>query len=89
MPKVIIPIAIVVIVIIIYNYFSFSKLKKQGEKFNELQSQLKEGQTVLTASGIYGKIIRLKEQYCEIEISKNVVVKIERFSIRRIIEEKD
>ena len=71
----------------LYYYTSFQRFKKQGEQFNKLQGELRTGDTVLTTGGIYGKIVALTDRECQLEIAKDVVIRIERFAIRSVVKE--
>ncbi len=54
--------------------------KKQKEHSAMLQS-LKEGDSVLTTGGIYGKIKKIKEDVITVQIADNVRVKVDRKSV--------
>ena len=51
-----------------------------------LQSQIQEGDEVLTTSGIYGRITRLGEADAELEIAPGTVIHIARGAIGQRIE---
>jgi preprotein translocase subunit YajC len=51
-----------------------------------LQSQIKEGDEVLTTSGIYGRIARLSEADADLEIAPGTVIHIARGAIGQRIE---
>ena len=51
-----------------------------------LQSQIQEGDEVLTTSGIYGRITRLGEADAELEIAPGTVIHIARAAIGQRIE---
>jgi preprotein translocase subunit YajC len=52
----------------------------------QLQSQIQEGDEVLTTSGIYGRITRLGEADAELEIAPGTVIHIARGAIGQRIE---
>ncbi len=77
-----------VILFIIYLIVSFVRLKNQKKPFEELHTQLDVGQSVLLSNGFYGKILELKKDIAMVEIAPKVQVKVSRFAIQSIMEEK-
>ena len=73
-----------VMMILIFVVFYFFMIRPQQKKQKELQAQreaLKKGDKVITAGGIYGTIKEVKETTFLIEISKEVVIKIDKASV--------
>jgi preprotein translocase subunit YajC len=62
--------------------------KKQKEAMKMLDS-LKEGDTVVTLSGIHGTIKKLKDDTVMLQIAENVRIKINRSSISTVKEGKE
>jgi preprotein translocase subunit YajC len=62
--------------------------KKQKEAIKMLDS-LKEGDTVVTLSGIHGTIKKLKDDTVMLQIAENVRIKINRSSIPTVKEGKE
>lgn len=62
--------------------------KKQKEAIKMLDS-LKEGDTVVTLSGIHGTIKKLKDDTVMLQIAENVRIKINRSSISTVKEGKE
>jgi preprotein translocase subunit YajC len=52
-----------------------------------LQSQLKQGDDVLTTSGIYGRVLRLGDADAEIEIAPGTVIRVARGAIGQVVTE--
>lgn len=77
-----------IIILSIYLVVSFLRLRKQKKPFEELHSALKVGNLVVLSNGLYGKIIELKKDVAMIEIAPKVNVKVSRFAIQSIVEEK-
>lgn len=50
-----------------------------------LQEGIKVGARILFAGGIFGKIVRIKNDVIDVEISKNTVIQISRYSIQDVI----
>ena len=51
----------------------------------ELQEGIKVGAKILFAGGIYGKIVRIKNDVIDVEINKSTVIQISRYSIQDVI----
>lgn len=79
--------------ILIFAVFYFLLIRPQEKKRKEhekLISSAQKGQDILTHGGIYGRIERVSEgdSSVELEIAKNVVIKIAKSSIAEIINKK-
>lgn len=73
-----------IMMIVIFVIFYFFMIRPQQKKQKELQKQrdaLTKGDKVITAGGIYGTIKEVKETTFLIEISKEVVIKIDKASV--------
>jgi preprotein translocase subunit YajC len=71
----------------IYMLISFLRLKKRKQPFEELHQKLTVGKNVLLASGLYGKVLDIKDEVVQIEIAPKVIIKASRFAIQSIVEE--
>ena len=78
----------VVILLLIYLAVSYIRLKNQKKPFEELHNKLAAGNQVLLANGFYGKIVELTKEYALVEIAPKVNVKVSRFAIQSIMEDK-
>ena len=70
--------------IIIFVVFYFLLIRPQSKKQKEHQemvSTLELGNEVVTAGGLLGKIVKIGDQYLELEISEGVKVKVQRTTI--------
>jgi preprotein translocase subunit YajC len=54
-----------------------------------LQRQLRQGDDVLTTSGIYGKVVRLGDDDADLEIAPGTVVHVARGAIGQVLTEHD
>ena len=61
--------------------------KRQKNQVNFL-SQLKEGDEILTTGGIYGKILRIMDQYVLLELDKNIQIRLLKACITSYAQEK-
>ena len=70
--------------IIIFVVFYFLLIRPQSKKQQEHQemiSSLEVGNEVVTAGGVLGKIKEINEQYVQLQISENVIIKVQRHTI--------
>ena len=73
-----------IMMILIFVVFYFFMIRPQTKKQKELQQQreaMKKGDKVVTAGGIYGIIKEVQEQAFLIEVSKDVVIKVDKGSV--------
>ncbi|MDR0727409.1 MAG: preprotein translocase subunit YajC [Puniceicoccales bacterium] len=61
--------------------------RKRQKQHQEMLKSLHAGNQVLLASGLLGKILKIKENLLVVEIAKGVQVKVMRSSVQRVIEE--
>lgn len=73
-------ISIVLIFVIMY-FILFRPQQKQQKELRERQNNLKVGDKVVTAGGIYGIIREVMDAAVKLEIAPNTVIKIARTSI--------
>ena len=59
-------------------FFMIRPQQKRAKETRQMQESLKKGDEVLTTGGIMGRIINLNEYAVEIEIAKNVLVRVQR-----------
>ncbi|MCI6157556.1 MAG: preprotein translocase subunit YajC [Peptoniphilaceae bacterium] len=79
--------AFIALTLIIIQIVNTKRLSKQKKHFEELHKNLSLGQEVLLASGLYGKIKKVSDEYVLLELTKDVEIKASRFSIQSIVKE--
>ena len=70
---------------IILAFISAKNMKRNREAMKELQEGIQVGAKILFAGGIYGKIVRIKNDVIDVEINKSTVIQISRYSIQDVI----
>ena len=68
-------------------FISSRNMKKNREAMRDLQGAIKVGARILFAGGIYGKIVRIKNDVIDVEVNKSTVIQISRYSIQDVISE--
>jgi len=74
--------------VLLFVVFYFLLIRPQQKKVKEhkaLVEAIKKGDEVATYGGILGKIRDLNDSFCDLEIADNVIVKIERSNIARLL----
>ena len=71
---------------IVLTFISSRNMKKNREAMRKQQEGIKVGARIMFAGGIYGKIVKIKDDLIDVEINKTTVVQISRYSIQNVIE---
>lgn len=66
-------------------FISAKNLKKRTSELKEVHVELKPGMKVMFCGGVYGKIVSAGKETVEIEIAKNTVITVSRYSIQNIL----
>lgn len=77
--------AFLIIFILIAQIISYKNVRQKKKHFEDLHKSLKPGLTVMLTDGIYGKIIRINDEFAILEIAKGIEIKVSRYSISEII----
>lgn len=72
---------------IVLLFISSRNMKKNREAMKDLQGAIKVGARIMFAGGIYGKIVKIKNDVIDVEINKSTVIQISRYSIQDVISE--
>lgn len=72
---------------IVLGIISSQNMKRNREAMQELQNNIKVGAKIMFAGGIYGKIVKIKNDVIDVEVSKSSVISISRYSIQNVIKD--
>ena len=72
---------------IILTFISARNMRKNRQAMQELQNKIQIGARVLFGGGIYGKIVRIKDDVIDVEMAKGLVVQISRYVIQDVVSE--
>lgn len=78
--------AFLVVLLIIYYIVSYLGLKKRRAFVKELQENIKPGVKVLFSGGLMGRVIKVNEEYVDIELNKGMVITVSRYGIQEIVQ---
>ncbi|MDR0420825.1 MAG: preprotein translocase subunit YajC [Prevotellaceae bacterium] len=62
-------------------FFMIRPQQKKQKQIAQMRNSLQKGDKIITAGGIYGIIVELKENYVLIEIDKDVKIRVDRTTI--------
>lgn len=68
----------------IFTLVSFIRAKKQQRYFEELHKDLRRGQNVTFGGGMFGKLVRIGNNTCDIEVKSGAVIEVSRYAIQSI-----
>ena len=71
----------IIALIAIFYFFMIAPQQKKQKKINAFRDSLKNGDKVMTAGGIYGRIREVKDNMVILEIADGVRIKIDKNSI--------
>ena len=77
----------IVFIFIIFYFLLIRPQQKQRKEHQNLLTNLKEGDQVMTSGGIYGKITGIKDNKITLEISDKVRVKVDRGHIAGVVKQ--
>lgn len=76
-------VAFMIIMLVMFYYTLIRPAKQRQQSHQTLVDALKEGETVITAGGVYGTITKLRDKWIELEVAPGVRMKFDRRAIRR------
>ena len=76
-----------ILIFVIFYFLLIRPQQKQRKQHQQLLDNLKTGDKVVTASGIYASIVKLGDERVTLEIAPKVNVQIDRSQIARISDE--
>lgn len=71
----------IVALIVVFYFFMIRPQQKKQKEIRKFRQGLQKGDKVISAGGIYGKIIDMKENYVLLEIDKGVNIRIDKGSV--------
>jgi preprotein translocase subunit YajC len=77
----------IILIFVIFYFLLIRPQQKQRKDHQNLLSNLKVGDNVLTSGGIYGRVTGLKDDRVTVEISDKVRVKVNRGNIAGVVKQ--
>lgn len=73
-----------IIMFLIFYFVLIRPEQKKQAKARQMLNELKEGENIVTLSGIHGTIKKIKDDVVTLQVADNVRIKIERSAIGRV-----
>jgi preprotein translocase subunit YajC len=77
------PAALMVIMVLLFWQIVIRPTQAQQKRHQRLVDELRPGDRVITAGGMYGKIMTVSERTVGLEIAKGITINLDRRAIRR------
>lgn len=72
-----------ILVFVVMYFFMIRPQRKQQKELEAFRNELKKGDKVVTAGGIYGTVDEVKDRYIMVRIDKETKIKVDKGSIMR------
>ncbi len=72
-----------ILIVVVFYFFMIRPQMKRQKETRQFREGLKKGDKVVTTGGIYGKIISVQETTVNLEIAKDVHIKVDKNGIVR------
>ena len=73
-----------ILIFVIFYFLLIVPQRKKQKDHQEMIKNLKKGDKVVTNGGIYGTITKLKKNYIEVEVTNQVVLRVQRSAVSRL-----
>ena len=74
-----------IICFLIYSILGRKKVKEKQGYYEDIHKNLAKGQKVMFSDGIYGKLVRVGMETCDIEVKNGAVLEVSRYAIQEIV----
>lgn len=71
----------IVVLIAIFYFFMIRPQQKKQKEIRKFRDSISEGDRVITAGGIYGKVRSINDNVVSLQISKEVIIKVDKSSV--------
>ncbi len=74
------------VLLVMFWFIVIRPVHVQQRRHKELLASVSEGDRIATAGGIYGTIVRLREDEVDVEVTDGCVITFDRRAVRRIVD---
>ena len=79
------PLLMMVLFIVIFYFLLIRPQQKKAKEHQAMLGNLSNGDEVLTAGGLVGKVVEISEGFVTLEIAENVRVKVQKFQVSSLV----
>ncbi|AHW60710.1 preprotein translocase subunit YajC [Draconibacterium orientale] len=69
------------LIIVVFYFFMIRPQMKRQKETRKFRESLQKGDKVVTTGGIYGKVVKIEETAIQLEVAKDVVIKVDKNGI--------
>ncbi|WP_303918070.1 MULTISPECIES: preprotein translocase subunit YajC [Draconibacterium] len=69
------------LIIVVFYFFMIRPQVKRQKETRKFRESLQKGDKVVTTGGIYGKVVKIEETAIQLEVAKDVVIKVDKNGI--------
>lgn len=78
--------AFLIICFLIYTILGRRNVAKKKSYYEDIHKRLAKGQRVMFSDGLYGKLLRVGMETCDIEVKSGAVIEVSRYAIQEIVD---
>lgn len=75
-----------VLIFVIFYFFLIRPQVKKQKKVEEMINNLKKGDNVIAAGGIYGTVVKVEQKMVFLEIGDNLRIKVQKNSVTELVD---
>ena len=75
---------LLILAMLVLSILSARNMRRSREHMAQLQSDITVGASILFGGGIYGKIVKIKDDVIDVEVGKDTVIQISRYAIQSV-----
>ena len=79
------PFVVMAVFVAIFYFLMIRPQQKKQKEHQAMLSKIGEGDEVVTAGGIVGKVVGVGDQFLTVEIADNVRIKVQRFQVTSLV----
>jgi preprotein translocase subunit YajC len=79
------PFVMMGVFVVIFYFLLIRPQQKKQKEHQAMLSKIGEGDEVVTAGGILGKVVSVGDQFLTVEIADNVRIKVQRFQVTSLV----
>jgi len=73
-----------IFLVVIFYFLIFRPQQKRKQELETMIGGLKEGDSIITTGGIYGTIVKIKDDVLTVQVAENVKIKINRHNVTEL-----
>lgn len=73
---------------LVFFFLNWKRMHKQKGYYENIHRTLNVGQRVMFSDGLFGTLVHVRKESCDIKIAPDVVIEVSRFAIQEILDGK-